>query len=102
MIDERSRTLIEQFQDLDKVSNKEPFNAVAIIDFMPLTKITETLEESVTEILAYRLPNNLFERKFNPEFISDNLEKSKPLTEKQIQAIESVGKELFGSLDAYR
>ena len=76
---------------MGRVGIKEPFNAVAIIDFMPLTKITETMEESITEILAYRAPNNLWERKFNPEFTSDNLEKSKPLTEKQIEAIESIG-----------
>lgn len=37
LIDSRSRHLIEQFSDLTKVSSKEPFNAVAIIEFMPLT-----------------------------------------------------------------
>lgn len=52
--------------------------------------------------MKYRLPNRLWDRRFKPSYSSDNLEASKELTVNQLNAIELVGSELFGSLEFFR
>lgn len=82
---------------MTRFPQKEPFVALAVIPKMPLTLINEPDYERINEIIAYRLPNNLWTRRFFPDsFSTENLEELKALTAKQNAAIDFVGKELFG------
>ena len=69
---------------------------------MPLTTIAQTVQERVEIILAYRLPNNLWQRRFNDAFESEIIIEKLELSERQIQATNTAGLELFGDNEAWK
>ena len=54
---------MKKYYDLNLVAPKIPFDAVAIIEYMPLTTVTETVNECIDDVLTFRLPNSLWERR---------------------------------------
>lgn len=96
-IDEASRAFIARYPDLEKVTAKQPFDAIAKINLMPETKITEITYEDVLKINKFRLEFDLWLRRVSPDPVVDPL----GLTERQKQAVDSAGEELFGSKQFY-
>ena len=92
-IDDTTRAFLNKYPDLNRVTPKAPFDKVAVISHMPDTKITETLDEKVLDINKFRLEFDLWERRIN--------DGASALSEKENQAVDKAGEELYGSLDLF-
>lgn len=101
-IDTLSRAFIALYKKLDKSRIVLPFDAVAEILRMPLTTVSSTLGDRIGEIIFYRLPNRLWERRFYAFTSEKDPRLNIPLSQRQIDATDRLGLEVTGDVDAWR